>query len=168
MKFINKNAYIEIAVYGYSFCSAAKEAFELLVRNAIRVIVVDRVSDFLFFLGKVLITAVVAIIGSSLLQNPEQLPDGETLNIGRFWSVSLLIIIILSYVIASSFMAVYEMAIDTVFLCFCEDSERNDGSAQKPYYMEESLRKFVDDANKKAAPKVWNWSVNEWKVIRKV
>ncbi|KAI3630109.1 hypothetical protein MIR68_011544 [Amoeboaphelidium protococcarum] len=154
MKFINKNAYIEIAVYGYSFCSAAKEAFELLVRNAIRVIVVDRVSDFLFFLGKVLITAVVAIIGSSLLQNPEQLPDGETLNIGRFWSVSLLIIIILSYVIASSFMAVYEMAIDTVFLCFCEDSERNDGSAQKPYYMEESLRKFVDDANKKAAPKV--------------
>jgi hypothetical protein len=36
LKFINKNAYIEIAVYGYSFCEAARTAFELLVRNAFR------------------------------------------------------------------------------------------------------------------------------------
>ena len=53
-------------------------------------------------------------------------------------------------------MAVYDMAISTIFLCFCEDSERNDGSAAKPYYMEDSLRKFVDGA--KEAPKVWNHS----------
>lgn len=36
LKFINKNAYIEIAVYGYSFCEASKVAFTLLVRNAVR------------------------------------------------------------------------------------------------------------------------------------
>ena len=34
LKFINKNAYIEIAVYGYSFCEAARRAFDLLWRNA--------------------------------------------------------------------------------------------------------------------------------------
>jgi solute carrier family 44 protein 1 (choline transporter-like protein) len=26
------------------------------------------------------------------------------------------------------------MAIDTIFLCFCEDSDKNDG-VKKPYYM---------------------------------
>jgi hypothetical protein len=36
LKFLNKNAYIEIAVYGYSFCEASKMAFQLLTRNAIR------------------------------------------------------------------------------------------------------------------------------------
>ena len=30
------------------------------------------------------------------------------------------------------------MAIDTIFLCFCEDSEQNDG-VTKPYYMSKGL-----------------------------
>ena len=33
MKFINVNAYIETAIYGYNFCRAAMKAFKLLVRN---------------------------------------------------------------------------------------------------------------------------------------
>ena len=31
MKFINMNAYIETAIYGYNFCRAAMKAFQLLV-----------------------------------------------------------------------------------------------------------------------------------------
>lgn len=30
------------------------------------------------------------------------------------------------------------MAIDTIFLCFCEDSDRNDG-INKPYFMSKGL-----------------------------
>ena len=37
--------------------------------------------------------------------------------------------------IISAFFGVYSMAVDTLFLCFLEDLERNDGSAEKPYYM---------------------------------
>ena len=36
MKFINVNAYIETAIYGYNFCRAAMKAFKLLVRNVKR------------------------------------------------------------------------------------------------------------------------------------
>ncbi len=36
MKFINRNAYIVTAIYGENFCSAAKDAFSLLMRNAAR------------------------------------------------------------------------------------------------------------------------------------
>ena len=39
------------------------------------------------------------------------------------------------YFRCSAFFGVYSMAVDTLFLCFLEDLERNDGSEEKPYYM---------------------------------
>lgn len=143
VKFLNKNAYIEIAIYGYSFMTASKTAFQLLVRNAVRVAVIDRVGGFLFFLGKIMITMATCMVGAYALQATDE-------DQSRFWAVPLIIIAVLSYVISSLFMAVIDMAIDTIFLCFCEDSERNDGKT-KPYYMPDSLRNFVDESSKAGA-----------------
>lgn len=42
------------------------------------------------------------------------------------------------------------MAIDTIFLSFCEDSERNDGIT-KPYYMSKGLMEFVENSSKALA-----------------
>ena len=46
-----------------------------------------------------------------------------------------LVITATAYLIATCFFSVYEMAIDTLFLCFLQDSEINDGSKEKPYFM---------------------------------
>ncbi|XP_010778065.1 choline transporter-like protein 2, partial [Notothenia coriiceps] len=62
VKFINRNAYIMTAIYGNNFCTSAKNAFFLLMRNMIRVAVLDKVTDFLLFLGKLLI---VGLVGES-------------------------------------------------------------------------------------------------------
>lgn len=43
LKFINKNAYIMCAIHGKNFCTSAKDAFLLLMRNIIRVFVLDKV-----------------------------------------------------------------------------------------------------------------------------
>lgn len=43
LKFINKNAYIMCAVHGKNFCSSARDAFSLLMRNIVRVVVLDKV-----------------------------------------------------------------------------------------------------------------------------
>jgi len=40
------------------------------------------------------------------------------------------------------------MAVDTLFLCFLEDSERNDGSEEKPYYMPKELMGILGKKNK--------------------
>ena len=53
MRFLNKNAYIQTAIYGYSFCKACRNAFFLIARNVLRVIAVSYVSDFVLLLGKV-------------------------------------------------------------------------------------------------------------------
>lgn len=44
-------------------------------------------------------------------------------------------------------MMMFQMTIDTVFLCFCEDCEQNDGIS-KPYYMSRDLMVFVENSKK--------------------
>lgn len=39
------------------------------------------------------------------------------------------------------------MIIDTIFLCFCEDCERNDGLS-RPYFMSSGLMDFVEKSKK--------------------
>ena len=43
------------------------------------------------------------------------------------------------------------MAVDTLFLCFLEDLERNDGSQQRPFYMSKSLKKILNKMEETAA-----------------
>ena len=62
MKFINMNAYIMCAIYGKNFCTSARDAFLLLLRNPVRAFVLDKVSDFLLFLGKLVIVGGVSIL----------------------------------------------------------------------------------------------------------
>ena len=35
------------------------------------------------------------------------------------------------------------MVIDTLFLCFCEDYNKNDGTPERPYYAPKSLLKYL-------------------------
>ena len=59
----------------------------------------------------------------------------------------LLLIFIGSYLICDGFFHTYGMAVSTIFICFLEDLSRNDGSAQKPYFMNKSLMKIMGKKN---------------------
>ena len=48
MKFINKNAYIQTAIFGYHFCKAAKCAFFLILRNIARIMALSIVSGLYY------------------------------------------------------------------------------------------------------------------------
>jgi Plasma-membrane choline transporter len=58
LKYMNKNAYIQTAIFGTSFCSSSSQAFYLMVRNAGRVGVVSYVSSSILVVGKVFISTV--------------------------------------------------------------------------------------------------------------
>ena len=49
------------AIYGKNFCRSAKDAFFLLMRNVATVVVLDKVTDFLLFMGKMVIVGGVAV-----------------------------------------------------------------------------------------------------------
>nr|XP_041567740.1 choline transporter-like protein 2 isoform X2 [Taeniopygia guttata] len=147
IKFLNRNAYIMIAIYGTNFCTSARNAFFLLMRNIIRVAVLDKVTDFLFFLGKLLIVGSVGILAFFFFTHRIKLVQDTAPPLNYYW-VPILTVIVGSYLIAHGFFSVYGMCVDTLFLCFLEDLERNDGSAEKPYFMSQNLRKLLKKTNK--------------------
>uniref|UniRef100_A0A8C2W4Y0 Choline transporter-like protein n=1 Tax=Chinchilla lanigera TaxID=34839 RepID=A0A8C2W4Y0_CHILA len=142
IKFLNRNAYIMIAIYGTNFCTSARNAFFLLMRNIIRVAVLDKVTDFLFLLGKLLVVGSVGILAFFFFTHRIRIVQDTAPPLNYYW-VPILTVIIGSYLIAHGFFSVYGMCVDTLFLCFCEDLERNDGSQERPYFMSPELRDIL-------------------------
>ncbi|KAE8619858.1 hypothetical protein XENTR_v10010003 [Xenopus tropicalis] len=142
IKFLNRNAYIMIAIYGTNFCTSARNAFFLLMRNIVRVAVLDKVTDFLLFLGKLLVVGCVGILAFFFFSRRIQIVQDTAPTLNYYW-VPILTVILGSYLIAHGFFSVYGMCVDTLFLCFCEDLERNDGSLERPYYMSPELSQIL-------------------------
>ncbi|XP_050674068.1 choline transporter-like 2 isoform X2 [Leptidea sinapis] len=148
LKFVNKNAYIMCAVHGKNFCRSASDAFSLLMRNIVRVVVLDKVADFIFFLSKLLISVGVGFAVFYLLEwnYVYEVTKGQRLHYNY---VPAIILSVATYLVSTVFFNVYSMAVDTLFLCFLEDCERNDGSPEKPYFMSKNLMKILGKRNKK-------------------
>ena len=119
MKFLNRNAYIMTAIYGKNFCWSAKEAFMLLFRNMARVFVLDKVTDFLLLLGKLVVVGGVACASFYFFSGRIQGVGSENLQL-NYYFVPIILITLGAYFIADIFFGVYEMAVDTLFLCFLE------------------------------------------------
>ncbi|XP_008297699.1 choline transporter-like protein 5-B [Stegastes partitus] len=148
IKFINRNAYIMIAIYGKNFCTSSKDAFFLLMRNVVRVAVLDKVTDFLLFLGKLLISGSVGVLAFFFFSRKIPVFQEEVPSLNYYW-VPLLTVIFGSYMIAHGFFNVYAMCVDTLFLCFLWDLEVNDGSPHRPFYMNKALRRILNKKNRR-------------------
>lgn len=116
MRFLNKNAYIQTAIYGYSFCKAARCAFFLIARNLLRIMAVSFVGDFVLFLGKVFVPLCVVFLTYCALAYAE---TDELAGL----IPPLVFTAILSYFVTSMFVEVFGMAISTILMCYIADEE---------------------------------------------
>ncbi|XP_053381020.1 choline transporter-like protein 2 isoform X2 [Mercenaria mercenaria] len=147
LRFLNKNAYILIAIYGKNFCASAKDAFFLIMRNVVRVVVLDKVTDFVLFISKLLCVSAVGV-ASFFFFNGDISYLSEYVPKLNYFFTPVILVVLGTYLIASCFFSVYSMAVDTLFLCFLEDLEMNDGTPEKPYYMSKGLMKIIGKKNK--------------------
>ncbi|XP_038114257.1 choline transporter-like 2 [Culex quinquefasciatus] len=138
LKFLNRNAYIMCALHGKDFWSSSKDAFNLLSRNVLRVITVNGVTGFLFFLSKLVLASSMAALTYTCFHT-------ETTKQLNYPATPAILVFFGTYVIANVFFSVYSVAIDTLCLCFLEDCERNDGSKERPYHMSNSLMKILNN-----------------------
>ncbi|XP_061710544.1 choline transporter-like 1 isoform X1 [Cydia pomonella] len=121
MRYLNHNAYTIITIERCNFCKAAGKAFSTIVNNALQVATINSVGDFILFLGKCIVTAVTGIIGLLLVKRNPDL---------HFYAVPTLFICIYSFFIAHCILSLYEMVVDTLFLCVCEDRNMNAGEGR--------------------------------------
>lgn len=138
MKFINRNAYIYTACKGTNFCTSAQKAFALLISNVVRMGVINCVGAFILFLGKFLVVVIVGCLGYFMMRQDEEL---------YYWAVPVLLASIFAFAVAHTFFSVYEIGIDTIFICFAEDETINDGTAGREYYMSKNLMQWVENSS---------------------
>jgi hypothetical protein len=135
MKFINRNAYVYIAITGKAFFKSAGAATGLLMRNAAKTVAVTYVGDVALFLAKLVIVGLNCLIGYFvLLNNPNLFPNMA------YPSLTIALLGLETFLIASVFFGNYQLAIDTIFLSVLEDLEKNDGSPERPYFMSDSIK----------------------------
>jgi len=132
IRFLNKKAYIQTAIFGTSFCTSAKDAFFLILRNAKRVAGISYVSTVLMFVGRICISFVTAgvayiVIDSQIGSNLHS-PGGPAL-----------LVLYIAYVVGDTFLDIFEMSTETILLCFIADEEMFEGGE---VYADGSLRKW--------------------------
>ena len=142
LRFINKNAYIMIAVTGKKFCTSAWKAVTILLTNIRGTIAINGITGFILFLGRILITGGIGI-GSFFWFSKYNANQEEKLD---YSVVPIAICTIGAYLVTSLFFSVYDMGIDTMFLCYCHDVDINNG-ADKPYFMTKSMQNIMDKHN---------------------
>ncbi|XP_065351005.1 choline transporter-like protein 1 [Cloeon dipterum] len=135
--FVNRNAYIEIALRGCNFIEGGRRAIMLIAKHALSIAAINSVGDFVLFMAKIAVMLSTMLVGIAMIQNKE--------GVINMW-VPITLVAHFAYIVAHVFLSVYEMTIDTIFICFCEDCEINDG-VDRPYYMSETLMEFIDDCD---------------------
>jgi choline transporter-like protein 2/4/5 len=146
LRFLTRNAYIMTAIYGKGFFSAAKDSFGLLARNIVRVVVLNRITAFLLFVGKAVITCGMGAL-SFYYFSGRWVIDGLPHITLYYYFVPIILVVVGTYFICDLFFKVYDTGVDTTFLCFLEDAEENDGTAEKPYYMSNRLKNILGKEN---------------------
>jgi hypothetical protein len=135
IKFLNKNAYIQIALMGKNFCMSAKAAFWLWFRNFGRFAWVATLGTMIQFLGLIFIMASTTLLGYFILQamHSEVKPI-----------LPILAYIAISYLVAVLYMNVFGLAVDTVLHCFIAAEEMGNARDFAPG----PLTSFLDTSKK--------------------
>jgi len=143
VKFLNKNAYIQIALLGKNFCRSAMAAFYLILRNAGRLGVLATIGSMITLIGVFFITAATTVVGYFFLINAFEKEELSS----PFICTALYFMI--GYLVGKLFMAVFGLAVDTTLQCFCADEEltskRKNALKDDQVYTPDVLKNFIKD-----------------------
>eukprot|EP00929_Paragymnodinium_shiwhaense_P003806 TRINITY_DN10446_c0_g1_i3.p1 TRINITY_DN10446_c0_g1~~TRINITY_DN10446_c0_g1_i3.p1 ORF type:complete len:932 (+),score=213.90 TRINITY_DN10446_c0_g1_i3:88-2883(+) len=124
LKFLNSQAYIQVALMGTNFCTSARAAFSLILRNFLRFGVVMSVGWVVEWVGYCFITLVTALVGYLLLKqmHPEAAPV-----------MPVIVFVAIGYIVGRLFMALFNMAVNTCLQCFVITEEMGGEPAGEPF-----------------------------------
>merc|ERR1712151_1175152 len=104
----------QVALLGTNFCTSAKAAFQLVLRNFVRFSFIGALGRVTAFIGYVFITLATAISGYFILRAiyPEANPV-----------VPMIVFVAVGYLVGRLYMAVFGMAVDTALQCYIISEE---------------------------------------------
>ena len=143
VKFMNKNAYIMIAIHGGNFLMSSSRGFMIVLENILIVGTTNTISDVVLFLGKILLTVVSSVICYLIIDlNNMYLFFNPVLPAIEYGIIPSLVCAVITFIITTLFMNLYDTAIDTILLCVSYELWINPGECKGPYFMTSRLRKI--------------------------
>ena len=136
VRFLGKLAYIEVAIYGHNFCTGIYCAAKRLIKNILRFSFLAIFAHLMIFMGKIATVAgstYICFVMMSLTRDPA--------NDFAVPVAPLLFCAIVAALVVTLIMSVYEVAIDTIMMCFLEDEAENTGD--KPSFASGVLAQFM-------------------------
>jgi solute carrier family 44 (choline transporter-like protein), member 2/4/5 len=118
IKFLNKNAFVQVALHSKNFCTSAMNAFLLVLKNSGTFFVSEGIGSVFIFLGKIFISVgntagcYLGLINWPELNSKINSPIAPM--IGVF---------VISYIIASLFMGLFSISQNAIVQCFLTDVE---------------------------------------------
>ena len=136
IEFINKHAYIQIALKGENFCTAAWEGFGLLIRNLGRFSALILIGSFFSLFGMVFIAASSGVIGYYVITEVDYFSDKLNSPV-----LPVFAMVMIGFILGMVSMSVIGMSSDALMHSFLLDEELNRGQAKA--FPE--LQKFMSD-----------------------
>jgi len=138
-KYLNKMAYLQTVLHGFSFCGAAYEGLVCVMKGIENVGPTTLISTSLLIVIKLVISLTVTGFAHILISNELLAVKPEDLTYS--W-VPYGLVFFVSFIVCTAFMLVLEVAIDAVMVAFCE-AEYEEKGAIKPQQLPPALREHI-------------------------
>jgi uncharacterized protein YggT (Ycf19 family) len=125
MEFINKNAYIDIAIHCNNFCPAAWEAFKLILSNGGKYMFLNAACEVIKWFGLFVITVACIVMSYFATKLTTFTEDTSSHFLTSPYAVVFTCGII-GFIIANSFMLIFDMVSDTLLYCFVDSTNKNE------------------------------------------
>ena len=116
VKYINENAYCQVALTGENFCTAALNGFALILKHAGTFMFTRGIGGIFNFLGKILVSTLNVVAAYFALKYIDALYSDMTTPVPP-----LLVVFLISYFISSLFMSMYTITATCLLHCLFAD-----------------------------------------------
>lgn len=137
VKYISKNAYIQVALTNDHFCKAAWNAFALIVANAGRFGMATSVGAILNFFGCACIGAINGTIAFFVITEADYVIVQNPV-------YPVIVIVFISIMIANTFMSIFGFSSDAILQSFLLDEQLRFSGSSRPEYMQDFAKSFQD------------------------
>ncbi|CAJ1402687.1 unnamed protein product [Effrenium voratum] len=118
--FVNKNVYIDIALTSKTFCAALKSIAHIVIEHGAAMAILNGATAIFQIVGLAAITASVGLLASVML-NTDQYQNIYSSSYLPNPGAAIAVCCILAFIVAWSFMAIFDMTSDTLLICHAED-----------------------------------------------
>ena len=143
MKYLNKVLFTVQQIYNTSWIKSAGLTVVILVKDFVLTIVMNSVSSFILFLSKIICSGLATLFFFLYLKFGAK--DTSA------WIIPAVLVFVMSYIISSLIINMYDNIIDIVFVCYQADNDVTANGSKRPLYITSDIGDMLTEYKEASA-----------------